>query len=198
MRKKEKRLKRLKRTGPKDRFASKLMSKAFSGPTHAKRWGFTASKKGKTDTSVFYKKFAAKAFLNLLIGEDEVKWKSDRLLVTSRKVRIRADDLREIFDCELTTKQRTRFSLPESYKLRAAYIRSDQPYEERQISVVNKKRHSRKGMVLIKTIAAEFNLHPRDARAILRAEGIQKPEHGWAWRVAADVEKIRKLLKGKK
>ena len=196
MARREKRLKRLKGSKPKDKFASRLASRAFSGPINAKRYGFTASKLKKSDTCVFYSRFAAKAFLLALIGEDEITWKSDNRLITSRKVRIRGDGLKALFGYQLTTKQRTRFTLPHSYVIRAAYIRSDLPYRETQVTTLTtKKRHSRKGMVLIKTLAAEFGLHPRDARAILRASKVKKPEHGWAWKTGEDVERIRNLLK---
>lgn len=54
-----------------------------------------------------------------------------------------------------------------------------------------KPRPSRDGLVSISDIAKELGLIPREARAVLRAIKMVKPEVGWAWKKddVADVKK---------
>lgn len=169
-----------------------LNGRAFSGLTDADRWVIRAEKLGKMNISVFYAPFAAQAFLDLLIGEDEIKWKADDRIKTSSGVIIRGEQLKEIYKYHPTTKEDD-WELPQKFYDYATYIRSDEEYKP-ELTMDRRERHSRKGMVLIHTIAEEFKLEPRDARGILRRH-MKKPAHGWAWRTSEEIESIKKLLR---
>jgi len=179
----------------------KYMAKASCGPLNAPRWGFTSTKNGKLDACVFYARFAAKKFLDLMIGEDEVEWIDDDTLRTESDVRIYANStkkkntLRAIFDHKLTYNENRYHTLNEDHEKRAAIIKSNdhaKPFVEGS-SITTRKRRSRKGMVLIRTIAEELGMTPREARGILRGK-MRKPEQGWAWRTTEEVIKIKNLI----
>lgn len=172
-------------------------SMANSGHIHAARWGFRSQKNGKLDVCVFYARFAAKKFLDLIIGEDEVEWLDDDTLRTSEDVIIHDLRLRKIFDHKLTFNENRYHTLDEDYERRALMIRSN---DHRRAfvageSITNRKRNSRKGMTLMKVIAEELGMTPRMARGILRSV-MKKPEQGWAWKTAAEVARIKAILQG--
>lgn len=193
--------KRLPRRGRMKRSAkgethSTLISRAFSGLLDGKRWTVKASKNDKLDIATFRATFAATIWLDMLIGEDEVRWVSDTEIQTSSGVRIEGKDLREIFKYRLkgTEKQ---FEFDENHHKRVSYIRSDKGYTECCLpDKSRRKSHSRKGMIRIQELCNPLRLKPQDARKFLRSTGLKKPEHGWAWRNHdPQLEQVKSLLK---
>lgn len=173
----------------------KYSGMANSGHIDAPRWGFSSSKNGKLDVCVFYARFAAKKFLDLMIEEDEVEWLNDNTLRTTMDITLRGDKLKEIFSHKLTYNENRYHKLSEDSERRTAIIRSDdyaKPFVAGE-SLSHRKRSSRKGMTLIKVIAEELGITPREARGILR-EHMKKPEQGWAWRTTEEVTKIKNIL----
>lgn len=176
----------------------KYMSMANSGPINAPRFGFTTRKLGKLDACVFYAKFAAKKFLDLMIEDDEVEWVSDKELHTDNDLQITGEDLRKIFNYKIKYNEERYHSFDEEALRRIAIMRSDDPAKPFVAGETHSKRRrvSRKGMTLMKTIAEEVGMTPRVARGILRGV-MKKPEQGWAWRTEAEVNRIRAILLGK-
>ena len=175
----------------------KFMSQASSGLIDAPRFGFSASKNGKLDVCVFYAKFAAKKFLDLMIQDDEITWIDDNTIRTSSDVIIKGEKLRKIFDHKVTFDQNRYHMFDQAAEKRCLVIRSDdhrKPFIQGE-SISTRKRTSRKGMTLMKTIAAELGMTPRMARGILRG-AMKKPEHGWAWRTSEEVARIKNILLG--
>lgn len=175
------------------------MMAASAGPLNAPRWGFTSSKNGKADTCVFYAVFAAKIYLDQMIADDEVSWDGDAI-ITSSDVLIEANpgcDLEDIYSHRLTYDEKRYFPLNDDWLKRVKSIRSDsfaRPFVAGE-TVKNKLRTSRKGMVKMKEIAEDLDMDPKTARGILR-ELMDKPDHGWAWRTAEEVNHIKNLLLG--
>jgi hypothetical protein len=176
---------------------TKYSTMANCGQVDAPRFGFKSTKYGKLDVCVFYAKFAAKMFLDLMIEDDDVEWLDDNTIRTSQDVIIISQQLRKIYDHKVTYDQERYYKLDESHQSRALIIRSDDqakafiPGED----PTSRRRTSRKGMFLMKTIAEELGITPREARGILRTK-MKKPQHGWAWRTAEEVQKIKSILKG--
>lgn len=176
----------------------KYMGRANSGQIDSPRFGFSTRKLGKLDVCVFYAKFAAKKFLDRMIADDEIEWIDDQELHTSGGLEIRGEQLRKIYDHRVTYNEERYHSFGEGYTHRISLIRSDNPSRPfiAGESQTSRRRTSRKGMTLMKTIAEELGMTPRVARGILRAN-MKKPEHGWAWRTTAEIDRIKALLSGK-
>ncbi|MHA1859150.1 MAG: hypothetical protein ACTSUU_06865 [Candidatus Thorarchaeota archaeon] len=190
-------MKKPRKIGTEELKRTKYSSMANSGHIDDPRWGFSSRKNGKCDVCVFYARFAAKKLLDLLIGEDEVEWLDDNTLRTSGDVTIVSRQLSEIFNHKITYNEDRYHTLGEDHERRAAIIRSDdhaKPFVAGESSTT-RKRNSRKGMILIGTIAKELGMTPREARGILRGE-MKKPEQGWAWRTTEEVAKIKSLILG--
>jgi hypothetical protein len=175
----------------------KYSGMAGQGQLDAPRFGFSSSKLGKLDVCVFYAKFAAKKFLDIMIEDDEIEWLDDNTLLTSEDVRIRGLQLKQIYNHKVTYNEDRYHSLGDECSQRARVIRSDdepKPYIPGEDSST-RRRTSRKGMTLMKDIAAGLNMTPRMARGILRGK-VDKPKHGWAWRTADEVQRIKNILQG--
>lgn len=193
MARKPKGLQRVRNHGPKFPKWAKLDEKAFSGPLGGELYGWSVEKLGKFHYPVFRSKFAARKYLDLLIKDDEVTWISDTELVTSRDLWMRGDELKEYFDYQYKGDRVKVWDLPDQYKRKANYMRSNKSHTPPPPQKY-KKRISRKGMILIGDICKKIGMNPRDARGILRALGYDKPEHGWAWRERKDADEIKQTL----
>lgn len=180
-----------------DKKRSYIRSLAYMGRLDCKRFGFCATKLGKLDYCVFKALFAAKMYLDLMIGDDEIDWVNDRELETSSGVYIEGPNLRKIYDYKLKPAQVKYFALQEDELKRIAHIRNDKaaPLFENMPSTV-RRRKSRRGMTLMKTIAEDLGIAPRTARGILREMGYKKPERGWAWETQKEVDEIKAILQG--
>lgn len=206
MPRKPKGIKRLKNAVPVSRLESKLSMKAFGGLLNSPRYGFEIRKGQKYYSTVFYSKFAAHKFLMILVEDDEHRWlREDEIrvqnypeshpeLITESGLWIKGNGLKEIYDYEFKSNKVRRWRLPDFYYQTAIWFRSDVPYNPPPPQQ-KRDRISRKGMILIKDICKQLDMHPRDARGILRALDIKKPRHGWAWRTKEEAEKIKQILK---
>lgn len=191
-------LRKPRKIGTEERKRNKYMAMAISGQVTDDRWGFRSTKNDKLDHCVFYAKFAAAMFLRLMIGEDEITWLDDNTIQTSSDVTITDARLKKIHSHKITYNEDRYFKLGEEYHKRALIIRSDdwaKPFVP-GASLNNRRRRSRKGMFLMKGIAEEVGMTPREARGILRG-CMKKPEHGWAWRTLEEVKRIKAILTGK-
>ena len=194
MAKKSKGLRRIKNTGARYPKWAKLDDRAFGGRLNGDYFGFDVSKLGKFHRPVFRSKYAARKYLDLLIGDDEVIWSSDTAMTTHpAALMITGDQLRMLIDYHYKSARVKAWDLPESYKEIAEYMRDDEPYvpppqKERRSGV------SRKGMILVADISEAIGMHPRDARGILRALNYEKPKHGWAWKTKEEADEIKQTL----
>ncbi len=184
--------------GTEDLMRQKYMGLATSGPLNAPRFGFITTKLGKLDVCVFYSKFAAKKFLSLMIADDEIEWIDDKTIYTSNDMTIHSDQLKQIYNHHVTYNEERYHTFSEFCLSRVALMRNNQAAKPLipGSSISTRRRSSRKGMVLMKTIAEELNMTPREARGILRGV-MSKPDHGWAWRTADEVNRIKAILSGK-
>ena len=174
-------------------------SAATGGPLHGPRFGFLSTKNGKVDVCVFRAIFAAKMYLDLMVADDDIEWQ-DGYIITSTDVIIKptsCQDLEEIYDHRITYEEDRYYALGQEYLDRVQHIRSNSFAKAFIEGATHKsiRRHSRKGMTLIKAIARELKMDPRDARGILR-QVMAKPDHGWAWRTEKEVDRIKAILTG--
>lgn len=183
---------------PADRKRRSLMEKGFMGNLNDPRWGFTTRHLGKVDACVFYHPFAAKLFLDLMIGDDKIKWVDKRTMRTTGGLRIDGQQLRAIYDYKLK-KGESEYVLPDNYRKRVETVRSQTPLPDYEAigPEVRRTRHSRKGMFKMDTIAEELGLTPRACRGVLRKKGVEKPAHGWAWQTCAEVDEVKRIITGK-
>jgi hypothetical protein len=196
-RKKKPGLRRVEKTGPAFPITAKLTMKAFAGPTNKPYYGFSVSKLNKFEYPVFRAKFAARKYLDLLIKDDDYEWEVDKwdrdVIVTECGLKISGPNIEELMDYEYKSKKVKAWELPDDYVGRAAHMRSDVK-NPKFVRVERQKRISRRGMILMKDIAKEIGMHPRDARGILRALDYEKPEHGWAWKTKEEADEIKQTL----
>lgn len=181
-----------------DQTKQDLNTKAFSGLVVGPRFGFTTRHVGKAECCVFRAIFAAKLYLDMILAEDDFDWVSDDRLVTEHGLEISGTGLRKIYDYKLKRNEAEHFQLSDEYRKRALYMRDDSPHSgfREGETISRRKRHSRKSMTKMGTIAAQIGMSPRACRAILRRK-MQKPDHGWAWRTQDEVDEVIRLLTGK-
>lgn len=191
--------KKIRKLGTEELTRQAYSSAATGGPLNGSRFGFLSTKNGKVDICVFRAEFAAKMYLSLMIADDYIEWQDDCIL-TSSDILIKptpCQDLRAIYDHEISYDEDRYYQLGQEYVDRVRHIRSDSFAKAFIEGATHKaiRRHSRKGMTLIKTIAAEMKMDSREARGILRSV-MEKPVHGWAWRTETEVAKIKAILSG--
>ena len=184
---------------PRDIKREKLNGQAFFSVLGDPIFSFNTSYLGKADCCVFKAKFAAKVFLNMMLADDEFDWVEDSELVTFNGLKIKGPQLRKIYDYQLKKVEREFFELGDEYRKRCLLMRDDSPHAgfDGPDPNARQKRHSRKGMFKMDTVAAELGITPRACRSALRQKEIEKPAHGWAWRTRKEVEKIKQLITGK-
>lgn len=174
----------------------RLWGEAFTGTIDGFRCGFATTKLGKIDICVFRAGFAAKHYFDMMVADDELEWVSDEHLETDSGITIKGDRLRDIAELDMARVERDLFSLSEDYKKRVQYIRSSRPYiAPPPDTMTRRKRNSRRGMILAKTLANELGMNPREFRSKLRRMGIQKPERGWAWRTQEEADRMKALVR---
>ena len=178
-----------------------LTLRATIGLLDGPRWGFTTEKLGKSDTCVHRAAFAAKAFFDAMVGDDEWEWVEDPIrgiIETESGLIIRGNlaTLEEIVSYKMKPKEAEYWNVTEEYMQRVWYMRSDHEYvppEEPTIKI----RHSRRGMIKANAVAEQMGIKPKELRSMLRRSKIDKPEHGWAWRTQDEVDAMIAELTGK-
>jgi hypothetical protein len=181
-----------------------LKLRAHSGLIDGPRWGFTASKLGKSDTCVHRALFSARAFFNAMVGDDDWDWVDDEIgtrgiIETSSGIKIvgHLATLEKIVAYKMKPKEAEYWECSAEEFSRIAYIRSDREYIAPE-EPTYKKRHSRRGMIKAGAVAEQLGISPRELRSKLRRSKIEKPEHGWAWRTQDEVDALIEELTGEK
>ncbi len=156
-------------------------------------------KKGEAyDIPTFGAAFAAHRFLIELLDGATLHWINFDRVRSSDGLEVYAQGLRDLMKYEDTPKERE-WELPDDYVHRAQRLRSSN-YAPAPIvpgaSITTRVRHSRKALTTLQDLVEELGMHPRKARAILRARHEAKPERGWAWAPGAELDRIKALLKG--
>lgn len=153
--------------------------------------------------------YAAKKFVEAVIGDEEYKWRDTNEFITvDSGMIVKSDTLEDIIEHEYSP-QETAWALPEPYASEAHFLATGERYSAKpppkDFEVVpipqrrsSTPRPSRDGLTTLATICADIKLDPREARAILRKSNTPKPATGWsgddAW-----AKSIKQLLtRGKK
>jgi len=181
-----------------------LRVRAHSGLIDGPRWGFTTRKLGKQETCVHRALFSAKAFFNAMVADDDWEWVEDPngtrgIIETETGIEIVGNlaVLEKIVSYKMKPKEAEYWECSEEEMMRVAYMRSDYEYIPPE-EPTYKKRHSRRGMIKAGAVAEELGMSPREFRSKLRRSGIEKPEHGWAWRTREEVDALIEQLTGEK
>lgn len=152
--------------------------------------------------------YAAKAYLDYVIGRNEPTWKAANKLITSTGVEIscepsenRADenDLERAIDYKPTRAEMS-FELPDKDK--ASVDRLLRPYPDVEKHTIGKAKVERASSkkpdgkyITVGQLCEELHVKPRDARAALRKAKIEKPDHGWAFLAgSAELGHARKII----
>jgi len=143
--------------------------------------------------------YAARHFIDRIIGEDKFKWKRRNIIQTARGVEIRVldedDGLETVMEYEMTRAEEA-WQIPEPRcRELETFLRplGDEARTEPHAARTTAPRASRDGLVSMAQICARVGIEPRDGRAALRRARIDKPDAGWAW-AADEAVKIEKLL----
>lgn len=180
-----------------------LKLRASTGRFDAPRWSITVEHLEKKDTSVHFALFAARAFFDMLVADDDWDFVDDEsnpsrgIIETSGGLTITGSrkSLEAVTSYKMKPRELEYWHVPENYLDRITFVRSDfiPPPEE---TTTRRKRHSRKGMIKIDAVAEQMNLEPKKLRSMLRRSNIEKPEHGWAWQHQRDVDLVIQQLTG--
>jgi hypothetical protein len=143
--------------------------------------------------------YAAKMFLDELIGDHDFTWKKDDMIqLTTDELAMRIQgDVEELMEYKLSKKEQ-QWELPHNYKIQAELWRSGtnvyagrelepQPDPQPKPKREPKPRKERKpkapapdGAITVAAIADKIGMKASDARAILRKRKVPKPDHGWS------------------
>lgn len=185
-----------------------------SNPHRPTKFFIYVNKNGRNLGVGFSAIYAAKKYLDLLIGDDTIsKIKGitgeEDSLITSSGILIRAHRIDNILNYEYT-KNEASWSLGEPDYSSVIRFRSRATAIEESPQVVEVKlkdkprlveapkpdkvsKPSKEGLTTIAQIAESLKMESREARSILRSQKIKKPEVGWAWG-NNEVDNIKKIL----
>lgn len=189
-----------------------------SAPLHAGAYCLYISKNNGRNIVIFAAIYAAKKYLDILLGDDDVSLTKgitgqNDTLVSSTGITVRCDKIKEIWDHEYTSKEE-QWELGEpdasnaarfranSHELRERSPENDNDSKDKPSREVREKKESKPkvdktGLITIQQICDEIKMEPREARGILRKTKTQKPAVGWAWD-KSQVDAIKTLLHNNK
>lgn len=168
---------------------------------------------GRRMTQTFVGTYAAKKFIEEVIGSDDMKWPNLHTLVTSSGImiycnppsnRMKENDLERVFNYSYTPQE-------EEWQLDSNALRIIQvfkrPYSSEEMKMQAKPVSSRKSsagvpkpygdLVSVSDICAELGIKPRDGRSALRKSSFKKPAYGWQFeRDSEELKAITTFLKG--
>lgn len=153
--------------------------------------------------------YAAKAYLDYLIGDEDIDWTALNKFVTGRGVEVSCaaptDKLQENVIEEAMNYKPTRaeqsFIVPT--KDQQAYLRMIRPYPDVEKPSTGKAKIERRSSskpdgkyISVAQIAEDLGIEPRDARAALRRAKFDKPDWGWAFKIGSDdLKKATSIIK---
>lgn len=179
-----------------------------SSPTRPPKFGIYAwNPEGLFCYETFYAEYAAKRFIEALVGDD-YRWLNHQTILGANGVKVstttstvvsrkddESSDLEDIIEYEMNAEEEE-WEPPVPYLQRWMSFASRMPsYAVPSTRPIKTERPRRvEGAITIGAIAEELGLAPSKARAILRSAQVEKPAAGWEWS-ADDAEKIKKLLR---
>lgn len=160
--------------------------------------------------------YAAKKFIDILLGDDELAKTrgitgEEDTIVSSSGISIRSEEIDEILNYEFS-KTEEEWTLPDagsgssscamsfrsSSGIRVEKTQDNEKTERAPRHKIEKiVKPSKEGLITIQQIAGELKMEARDCRAILRKMKVDKPQVGWAWN-KIEVDDIRKIINDNK
>lgn len=165
---------------------------------------------GRKISSSWAEAYAAKAYLDFVIGDEEVNWTALNKFVTHQGVEVSCaapTDKMEPNQLEIAmdyrpTKAEQAFVVPE--KDRQSFLIMTRPYPDvEKPSPTGKAKMERRSAnkpdgkyISVASIAEELGIQPRDARASLRRAKFEKPDWGWAFKAGSpELKQVTAIIK---
>lgn len=171
-------------------------------------------------TLLFAASYAAKTFLDQIVGDDEIKWIGDDRFTNNKNIPdgfakgeyvvigIGGMNLRQLYAYKLSQKEKE-WNLPAPYTSYVANVRGITPEKSavpppekkkakpapaiKKTTVIGKKREVAKDEITISDIAEELKMAPSKARAALRGLKMEKPAGGWVFK-RSEADAIKKKI----
>jgi hypothetical protein len=157
--------------------------------------------------------YAAKKFVDILLGDDEISLTrglsgKEDTIVSSTGIKIRCDEIMDIINYKYSEREKEwvlsdygsdSSTAALNFRHSSVTERADRTKEspsEPKIKAEKKEKPekvNKEGLISIAQIAEELKMEPRDARVILRKMKVPKPGIGWLW-TKLEVDDIKKLL----
>lgn len=194
--------------------AHKMAPPFPSAPTRPPAYSFKFMRDPNkhVQTVGFGAEYSALAFIEAIVGENEIRWRDDGAFhIPDIGITVIGDGLEDVMEYS-PTEEESAWELPSPYIEDAAAIATG---EKRKIASTGGKnklteedtgdpttkekrtprapKASKDGLTSIARICADISMDPRDARSILRKSSTPKPDAGWAWS-PAEAKKIAALL----
>lgn len=155
--------------------------------------------------------YAAKRWVEHLIGDDDFEWPNLHTIVTSGNLgisctppsnRMKENDLERVFNHEYSAQERF-WVLPEQHKKRIEVFKREWP--DKDIPALSKSaaRAAARSvpkpegeLVSVSDLCMSLGIKPRDGRSALRKSQIEKPPYGWQFPKGSDeLKQVENFLK---
>lgn len=169
----------------------------FPGEAHA-----------RTHAVSFAELYGAKRWLELMMGNEDAVRRGNELVLQPSNIKLRSFEFDRILGYSYRNEEEATYRLPDQYLRWIARFRRGTWHETEVITTtttteeikprvkreVKAKRPGRpEGYVTVGELVKGTSIAPPDARALLRASGLEKPEFGWAFS-PNELKKIRRII----
>lgn len=158
----------------------------------------------RTHCVSFSELYGAKRWLELMIGNETCIRRGNELMLQDSRIKLRSFELDKIMRYNYRSDAESGYKLPDSYIHMIARFRRGQWHEAEVITTTTaakaepkaakaKKAGRPEGFVTITELCKNTAVRPMDARALLRAAELPKPEYGWAFS-PNELKKIKRII----
>ena len=164
--------------------------------------------KGRKMTMTFVGTYAAKKFIDEVIGNDNIKWPNLHTIVTKSGVMIYCtppssslyeNDLEVVFNHEYSPQEAMWNLGDRERQLIKVFTRPYSSDEKDLRAKVESVKPVSGNLVTIAELCEELGIKARDGRSLLRKSEFIKPPHGWSFEKGSqELNNIRKFLESGK
>lgn len=166
---------------------------------------------GRRMTETFVGAYAARKFIEYMVGGEEAEWPNLHTMITSSGVmiyctpptnRMVENDLEKALNHDYTSAEEE-WALPDLYKNKADLFKRPWVKPEMEAQATRSTR-STKGvpkpygeLTSVSDLCEQLGIKPRDGRAALRKSNIKKPAYGWQFmKDSPELVEVETFLKG--
>lgn len=163
---------------------------------------------GRMVSTSWAEPYAAKTYLEYVIGDKEPRWTALNKFITSTGIEVSCSvpsDRKEENELEIAlsykrTKAEEAFVLPDQDRKQIELLL--RPYPDVEKLTIGKAKIERAARskpdgkhITVAQICEELGIQPRDGRAALRKAKFEKPDHGWQFPVgSSEAKAARKII----